>query len=72
MSDLMEYKECFGTVEYSAADAILYGRVLDIKGLISYEGDSLQSLREDFESAVDEYIQMCDAEGVDPLHTYTV
>jgi len=33
VSDLMEYKGFFGTVEYSAVDNILFGKVLGTKGL---------------------------------------
>jgi predicted HicB family RNase H-like nuclease len=59
MNNLMEYKGYSGTVEYSAADNILYGSVLGLDGLISYEGVSVESLKEDFEGAVDEYLEMC-------------
>jgi len=44
MSDLMEYKGYYGTVEFSATDKVLFGNVIGIKGLISYEGDSVISV----------------------------
>jgi len=53
----MRYKDYYGTVEFSAADRILFGKVLGVKGLISYEGDSIERLREDFEGAVDDYLE---------------
>jgi len=49
---MLEYKDYCSTVEYSAVDNILHGKVLGIRGLISYEGDSLHSLKEDFEGAI--------------------
>ena len=70
MSDLMEYKDFYGTVEYSAVDNVLFGKVLGIKGLISYEGNSLKELKIDFEDAVDDYIKMCAEEGVEPQRAY--
>jgi len=70
MSNLMEYKGYFGTVEFSATDKVLYGKVIGIKGLISYEGESVSSLKGDFESAVDDYIEMCNAEGIEPQKAY--
>jgi len=70
MSDLMEYKDFFGTVEFSAADNILFGKVLGIKGLVSYEGNSLQSLKDNFEGAIDDYLEMCATESIDPQRTY--
>lgn len=69
-ADALEYKGYYGTVEYSAKDNVLFGRVIGINGLISYEGDSVQSLKADFEEAVDDYLQTCAAEGVDPEMQY--
>ena len=54
MSNLLEYKDYLGTVEYSSSDKVLYGKVIGINGLVSYEGDSIESLQADFEEAVDD------------------
>jgi predicted HicB family RNase H-like nuclease len=70
MSDIFDYKGYSGTVEYSAADNVLYGKVLGIKGLISYEGNSLQTLKKDFESAIDGYLEECAEDGVEPQKPY--
>ena len=66
MNNLLNHKGYFGTVEYSATDGILFGKVLGIRGLISYEGDSIQILKEDFESAIDTYLESCAEDGVEP------
>ncbi len=73
--NVLEYKGYSGTVEYSAKDNILFGKVIGgkvigVNGLISYEGDSVQNLKTDFEEAVDDYLAMCEAEGVEPEKTY--
>jgi len=70
MSDMFDYKGYSGTVEYSTADNVLFGKVLGIKGLISYEGDSLQALKKDFENAVDDYLEECAKDGVEPQKPY--
>ncbi len=70
MNNVMEYKGYYGTVEFSAADNVLYGRVLGLTGLISYEGDSVETLKGDFESAIDDYLAMCEHEGVTPEKAY--
>ena len=57
MSNLLEYKDYLGTVEYSSSDKVLYGKVIGINGLVSYEGDSIESLQADFEEAVDDYLE---------------
>jgi len=70
MSDMMEYKGYFGTVEFSASDNVLFGKAVGISGLISYEGNSLQDLKADFEEAIDDYLTMCDEEGIQPQKVY--
>jgi len=66
MGDYLSYKGYCGTVEYSAADDILYGCVVRINGLISYEGDSLQSLKADFQEAIDDYLETCQVSNIEP------
>lgn len=44
MSNLLSYKDYNGTVEYSKEDNCLFGKVVGIKSLLSYEGDSVKEL----------------------------
>ena len=70
MNDLMEHRGYFGTVEFSSANQILFGKVLGISGLISYEGDSLKDLKKSFKEAVDDYLYMCSEENIEPQRAY--
>jgi len=70
MSDLFEYKGYNGTVEYSDVDKVLFGKVLGIRSLLSYEGDSLSSLRHDFEDVIDDYLETCTERDVEPEKPY--
>ena len=70
MNNMLEYKGYCGTVEYSAADNILFGKVLGINGLISFEGDNIKSLKKDFEGAVDDYLEICNKKGIEPKKAY--
>lgn len=72
MNNMMNYKGYYGTVEFSDTDNILFGKVVGIRGLISYEGNSVQSLKEDFEGAVDEYIEMCSRNGEQPETPFNI
>ena len=51
MSDLLVYKNYNGTVEYSKEDRCLFGKVIGIKSLLSYEGNSVEELEADFQTA---------------------
>ena len=55
----LTYKGYVGSIEYSKEDGILFGKVLGIKSLISYEGETGSTLEEDFMEAIDEYIADC-------------
>jgi len=70
MNNILEHKGYYGTVEFSAADNVLFGKVIGINGLISFEGDSVQSLKEDFVGAVDDYLEMCAEKGIEPEKVY--
>lgn len=70
MSGLLSYKNYNGTVEYSKEDRCLYGKVLGIKSLLSYEGKSVQELEENFQQSIDEYLQDCRERGVEPELAY--
>ena len=70
MNNILEYKGYCGTVEFSSGDQVLFGKVLGINSLISYEADNVRALKEDFESAVDDYIEACLEKGVEPEKAY--
>ena len=62
----MEYKGYFGTVEYSAADHCLYGRLAYIRDLVNYEATTVEELKSRFHVAVDDYLASCEARGKQP------
>ena len=62
----LEYKGYTGSIEYSKEDDLLYGKVLGIQGLISYEGKTGKELEVDFKEAIDSYLTDCKKEGISP------
>jgi predicted HicB family RNase H-like nuclease len=62
----LEYKGYTGTIEYSREDGLLYGKVLGIQGLISYEGTTGNELEADFIDAIETYITDCKQDSVEP------
>lgn len=70
MKNTMEYKGYIGSVEFSEDDGVLFGKVMGIRALISYEGESGKQLQADFHAAVDDYLALCEERGVEPEHAY--
>lgn len=53
-------------MEYSKEDSCLLGKVVGIKSLLSFEGDSVQELEQGFQNVIDEYLEDCKERGVEP------
>lgn len=70
MSSLLSYKNYNGTVEYSKEDNCLFGKVIGIKSLLSYEGDSVKELEEDFQNVIDTYLEDCEERNIEPEKPY--
>lgn len=67
--NMMQYKDYYGSIEYSEADNVMYGKVLFIKDLITFEGETVLDLRKAFEFMIDDYISWCEQEGHEPNKT---
>ncbi len=59
MSKVLEYNGFIGSVDFSLEDQILFGGLLHINDLVTYEGETIQELEEAFQEAVEEYIELC-------------
>lgn len=66
MKNRIEYKGYFGSVNYNDEDGVFYGKVEYIQSLISYEGYDVQSLKVNFHSAVDDYLELCEERNIEP------
>lgn len=62
----LEYKGYTGSIEYSKEDDLLFGKVLGVRGLISYEGKTGSDLENDFREAIDTYLNDCRNDGIQP------
>lgn len=70
MNNTIEYKGYLGSVEFSEEDGLFYGKVMGIRSLISYEGETAKELLEDFHGAVDDYLEACAADVRQPEVAY--
>ena len=62
----MTHKGYTARVEYDERDNIFVGRVLGIRTMISFHGETVDQLREEFGTAVDDYIADCKDQAVRP------
>lgn len=66
MATLMNYKGYYGSIDASAEDGCLFGKLEFINALINYEAETVPQLMAAFHSAVDDYLADCEREGIAP------
>ncbi|MDY4043920.1 MAG: type II toxin-antitoxin system HicB family antitoxin [Marinifilaceae bacterium] len=67
----LSYKGYIGSVAFSEQDNIFFGKIEGINGLVNFEGESVKELTEAFHEAVDDYLEYCKEEGIEPHKSYS-
>ena len=62
----MKYKAYEAVIRFDEGDQILRGRVLNVRDVISFHGESIEEVRQAFEEAIDDYLADCVEQGRDP------
>ncbi|MGR3177248.1 MAG: type II toxin-antitoxin system HicB family antitoxin [Candidatus Anammoxibacter sp.] len=70
MKDMIHYKGYYGSVHYSDDDQVFFGKIKYIKSLVNYEGTDVTNLRQAFTEAVDDYLELCQNEGIKPDQSF--
>jgi len=67
----LSYRGYYGSVDFSQDDGVMFGKLLYLRGvLVNYEGESFPALVAAFETAVDDYLASCEAEGTHPMRPF--
>lgn len=67
----LKYKDFIGSVAFSEADGVFFGKIEGIDGLVNFEGESVAELTNAFHEAVDDYLAYCAEEGIEPHKSYS-
>lgn len=62
----LTYKGYTASVGFDERDNIFVGRVLGVRDIIGFHGETVAELRADFEAAIDFMLQDCQARGIAP------
>jgi predicted HicB family RNase H-like nuclease len=66
VNNQLNHKGYIGSIEASVEDNCLFGKILFIKALVSYEGKTVAELDAAFREAVDDYLITCQSLGQTP------
>jgi len=71
MKNIIHFKGFIGSIHYSSHDDCFHGRIEGVDDLVTFEGRSVDELKEDFKKAVEDYIELCRTAGKLPQKSYT-
>ncbi|WP_271853363.1 type II toxin-antitoxin system HicB family antitoxin [Planococcus maritimus] len=63
---ILTYKGYTGKVQVDLEADILHGEVIDLKDVITFQGESVSEVTTAFKDSIDDYIEFCELEGVEP------
>ena len=67
----MEYKGYFGKVEFDDEANIFHGEIINLRDVITFEGETVEELRKAFHDSVEDYLEFCAERGEDPEKPYS-
>ena len=62
----MNHKGYTARIEFDERDNIFVGRVLGLRSIISFHGETVTDLRHEFEVAIEDFLNDCKEQGVKP------
>jgi len=71
MSNTMTYRGYAARIEYDDDDGVFTGRIAGIRDGVGFHAESVESLRQAFYEAVEDYIETCAKVGKEPQKAYS-
>lgn len=68
---MMEYQGCMGKVEFDDEARLFHGEVLNIRDVITFQGQSVDELEAAFRESIDDYLAFCKARGETPERPFS-
>lgn len=63
---MMEYKGYVAQVEYDDEQGVFHGEVVNLRDVITFEGECVAELRQAFHESVDDYLAFCAQRNEEP------
>lgn len=70
-SNTIEYQGYVGRVEFDNDAELFHGEVINLKDVITFQGESVTELRQAFQDSVDDYLDFCAERGEKPEKPYS-
>ncbi len=63
---MMEYKGYIGKAEFDDEADLFHGEVLLTRGVVTFQGRTVNELKKAFRESVDDYLAFCEAQNISP------
>ncbi len=67
----MEYKGYYAQVVFDEDANVFHGEVINLRDVITFEGETVDQLRQAFQDSVDDYLELCAERGENPEKPYS-
>lgn len=68
---MMTYKGYTGHAVYDDEAGLIHGQVIGIRDVVTYQGRTVDDLRQAFRDSIDDYLAMCAEDGVEPQKAFS-
>ena len=68
---MMEYKGYIAKVEFDDEAEVFHGEVINLRDVITFEGDSVDKLKQSFADSVEDYLAFCAERDESPEKPYS-
>jgi predicted HicB family RNase H-like nuclease len=63
LKSMMEYKGYFAKIEFDDGANIFHGEVINLRDVITFEGETVKELKQAFQDSIDDYLDLARKEG---------
>lgn len=69
--NMLEYKGYTGAMEIDIDAKVIFGRVTNIRTVITFEGETIAEAEQAFRDSIDDYLAWCAEDGMVPEKPYS-
>lgn len=68
---MMEYQGYIATVEFDDEAGIFHGEVINLRDVVTFQGESVEELRQAFKDSIEDYLDFCSTRNEEPERPFS-
>ena len=68
---MMEYKGYIAKVEFDDEDDVFHGEIINLRDVVTFQGQAVDELRQAFQESVEDYLAFCAERNEQPEKPYS-